>query len=117
MGLSNNPARAAYHVASYLQDALGHTIIPVHPRAQTVHGAVGCARLADVAGPVDVVDLFINAEIVGAAVDNAIAIGAHAVWLQLGVVDEAAADRARRAGLDVVMDACPAIEGRRLGLH
>jgi predicted CoA-binding protein len=116
VGLSNNPARAAFGVAAYLQDVLGHEIVPVHPRAQTVHGAVGRARLTEVAGPVDVVDVFVNAGSAGAVVDEAIAIGARAVWLQLGVIDEAAADRARAAGLDVVMDACPAIEGPRLGL-
>lgn len=116
VGLSNNPTRAAFGVAAYLQDVLRQEIVPVHPRAQTVHGAVGRAQLTDIPVPVDVVDVFVNAGLAGAVVDDAIAIGARAVWLQLGVVDEAAADRARAAGLDVVMDACPAIEGSRLGL-
>jgi predicted CoA-binding protein len=116
VGLSTNAARAAWGVAAYLQDALGHEIVPVHPRGETVHGAAGQTLLADVVGPIDVVDVFVNARLAGAVVDEAIAVGARAVWLQLGVVDEAAADRARAAGLDVVMDACPAIEGPRLGL-
>lgn len=115
VGLSTNSARAAYGVARYVQ-SIGHTIVPVHPHAETVHGAPGVATLADVDGPVDVVDVFVNSDLAGDVVDQAIAVGARAVWLQLGVVDEAAADRARAAGLDVVMDACPAIEGPRRGL-
>ena len=115
VGLSSNSARAAYGVARYVQ-SLGHTIVPVHPRAETVHGAPGVATLEDVEGPVDVVDVFVNSHLAGDVVDRAIAVGAGAVWLQLGVVDEDAAERARAAGLDVVMDACPAIEGPRRGL-
>jgi predicted CoA-binding protein len=116
VGLSTNAARAAWGVAAYLQDTLGHEIVPVHPSGEKVHGAAGQKRLADIAGPIDVVDVFVNSRLAGDVVDEAIAIGARAVWLQLGVIDEAAADRARAAGLDVVMDACPAIEGPRLGL-
>lgn len=115
VGLSTNRARAAYGVAAYLQD-LGQTVVPVHPRAETVHGATGVRTLAEVDGPVDVVDVFVNSTLAGDVVDQAITVGARAVWLQLGVVDEAAAARAAAAGLDVVMDTCPAIEGRRLGL-
>lgn len=115
VGLSTNRARAAYGVAAYLQD-LGQTVVPVHPRAETVHGPTGVRTLAEVDGPVDVVDVFVNSTLAGDVVDQAIAVGARAVWLQLGVVDEAAAARAAAAGLDVVMDTCPAIEGRRLGL-
>lgn len=115
VGLSNNRARAAYAVAAYLQ-SIGHTVVPVHPRAETVHGAPGARTLAEVDGPVDVVDIFVNRTLAGAVVDQAVAVGAGAVWLQLGVVDVAAAARARAAGLAVVMDACPAIEGPRLGL-
>ena len=114
VGLSMNTARAAYGVSRYVQ-SLGHEIVPVHPRAQTVHGAAGVESLADVQGGVDVVDVFVNSTLCGRVVDEAIAVGARAVWLQLGVVDEAAAERARSAGLDVVMDACPAIEGPRRG--
>ena len=115
VGLSSNTDRAAYGVARFVQ-GLGHEIVPVHPSAPTVHGATGYATLADVPGPVDVVDVFVNSDLAGAVVDDAIAVGAKAVWLQLGVVDEQAATRARDAGLDVVMDACPAIEAPRLGL-
>lgn len=116
VGLSTNRARAAFGVSAYLQGTLGHEVVPVHPRAEAVHGAPGYARLEDVPGPVDVVDVFVNSGLAGAVVDTAIATGARAVWLQLGVVDEDAAARAAAAGLDVVMDTCPVIEGRRLGL-
>lgn len=116
VGLSTNRARAAHGVAAYVQATLGHEIVPVHPRAETVHGARGYTSLAEVPGAVDVVDVFVNSRLAGAVVDDAIAVGARAVWLQLGVVDEDAARRASDAGLDVVMDTCPVIEGRRLGL-
>ncbi|WP_315096532.1 CoA-binding protein [uncultured Cellulomonas sp.] len=115
VGLSTNTSRAAYGVARYLQTH-GHEIVPVHPRAEPVHGAAGVRTLADVDGGIDVVDVFVNSRLCGEVVDQAIAVGARAVWLQLGVVDEAAAERARAAGLDVVMDTCPAIEGPRRGL-
>ncbi len=117
VGLSSNRARAAHGVAQYLKDALGIAIVPVHPKAETVHGEPGYRTLAQVPGRIDVVDVFVNSEHAGAVVDDAIAVGASAVWLQLGVVDEAAAQRALDAGLTVVMDACPAIEGRRIGAH
>jgi predicted CoA-binding protein len=116
VGLSTNTARAAHGVAAFVQRDLGMTIVPVHPSAPTVHGARGYRRLADVPDPVDVVDVFVNSRNAGAVVDDAIAVGARAVWLQLGVVDEAAARRAADAGLDVVMDTCPVIEARRLRL-
>ena len=85
-------------------------IIPVSLSAETVMGEPGFAKLADISGPIDVVDCFVNSSKVGDIVDQAIAVGAKAVWLQLGVVDEAAALRAKDAGLDVVMDTCPKIE-------
>jgi predicted CoA-binding protein len=116
VGLSTNRARAAHGVAAFVQRDLGMTVVPVHPSAATVHGAPGYRRLADVPDPVDVVDVFVNSGNAGAVVDDAIAVGARAVWLQLGVVDEAAARRAADAGLDVVMDTCPMIEARRLRL-
>lgn len=115
VGLSTNTTRAAYGVARYVQ-SLGHEIVPVHPRAQTVHGAAGVRTLAEVDGPIDVVDVFVNSRLCGDVVDQAIAVGARAVWLQLGVLDEEAAQRAHAAGLDVVMDRCPAIEGPARGL-
>ncbi|MDM7853334.1 CoA-binding protein [Cellulomonas alba] len=115
VGLSTNRDRAAFGVAAYVQ-RLGHEIVPVHPKAETVHGETGYPTLAEVPAEVDVVDVFVNSSLAGAVVDEAIARGARAVWLQLGVVDEEAAARALAAGLDVVMDRCPAIEGPRLGL-
>lgn len=116
VGLSTNRARVAYGVSLYIQGGLGMTIVPVHPAAELVHGEPGYPDLAAIPGQVDVVDLFVNSSLAGAVVDQAIAIGAHAVWFQLGVIDEVAAARASAAGLDVVMDACPAIEGPRIGL-
>ena len=115
VGLSSNSRRAAYGVAEVLQRN-GRTIVPVHPKAESVHGVTGYASLAEVPVPIDVVDCFVNSTLVGPVVDQAIAAGAKAVWLQLGVIDEAAAERAAAAGLDVVMDRCPAIEGPRLGV-
>ncbi len=114
VGLSRDPARVAHRIAGYLQSPLGMRIVPVHPSAQTVHGEQGYPTLVDVPGHVDVVDVFVRSELAGAAVDEAIAIGAGAVWLQVGVIDQEAAARARMAGLDVVMDTCPAIEAPRL---
>ena len=109
VGLSTNTARQAFGVARFLQQH-GKRIVPVNPRAESVHGAAGFAALADIPFEIDVVDIFRRSEFAGAHVDEAIAIGAKAVWLQLGVIDEAAAARAAAAGLDVVMDHCPAIE-------
>ncbi len=111
VGLSGNTRRAAYDVARFLQ-ARGRRIVPVHPAAGQVHGEQGHATLADVPFPVDVVDCFVNSRLVGEVVDQAVAVGAKGVWMQLGVVDEAAAERARAAGLTVVMDRCPKIEWR-----
>jgi predicted CoA-binding protein len=120
VGLSANRARVAYGVAGFLKDGLGKRIIPVNLRSEAAHGETGYARLADVPGTVDVVDFFVNSSRVGAVVDEAIAererLGITAIWLQLGVVDDDAAARAQAAGLDVVMDTCPAIEAPRLGL-
>jgi predicted CoA-binding protein len=90
----------------------GHTIIPVHPKGETVHGEIGYTALSEIPVSVDVVDCFVNSQLVGAVVDKAIAIGAKAVWLQLDVIDEAAVARAQAAGLLTVMNRCPAIEYR-----
>ena len=109
LGLSNNPDRAAFSVAALLKQK-GHTIIPVHPKAETVHGEKGYASLEEIPYEVDVVDFFINSELVSRNVDRAIAIGAKAIWLQLGVIDQLAVDRAEAAGLVAIMDRCPAIE-------
>ena len=109
VGLSNNTARAAYGVAAVLQ-RFGKRVVPVHPKAETVHGERGYASLADIPFPVDVVDVFVNSELAGAVADEAVTAGAKAVWFQLGVIDEEAYDRTRTAGLEMVMDRCPAIE-------
>jgi uncharacterized protein len=116
VGLSNNPLRPALDVSRYVQQHLGMEIIPVSLKGDDVHGAKGYTELADIPGHIDVVDCFVNSAKVGSVVDQAIAVGAKAVWLQLGVVDEAAAQRAIDAGLDVVMDTCPKIEGPFMGL-
>lgn len=110
VGLSNNPLRVAPRVAHFLKTRLGMEIVPVSLRGDSVLGETGYKTLGDIPGHVDVVDCFVNSQKVGAVVDQAIAIGASAVWLQLGVIDEAAAARAKLAGLDVVMDTCPVIE-------
>ena len=120
VGLSTDTSRTASSIARFLADDLGMRVVPVHPRAETVRGETGYASLADIPDGtrVDVVDCFVNSAKVGAVVDDAIAqadrLGIKAVWLQLGVVDEAAAERAAAAGLDVVMDTCPKIEYPRL---
>ena len=112
VGLSTNRARAAHRVSRWLQVELGKPIIPVHPKAETVHGARGYASIADIPDQdIKVVDCFVNSDHVGAVVDDAIAhkdrLQIDAIWMQEGVVDVAAAERARAAGLDVVMDTCP----------
>ncbi|MFF3947440.1 CoA-binding protein [Streptomyces sp. NPDC001902] len=114
VGLSNNASRAAYGVAAVLQ-RYGKRVVPVHPKAETVHGEQGYASLADIPFPVDVVDVFVNSDLAGAVADEAVAIGAKAVWYQLGVIDEDAYARTRAAGPLMVMDRCPAIEIPRLG--
>jgi uncharacterized protein len=121
VGLSANTERTAYRIGQYLRDRLGMTIVPVNLRGEDTLGEKGYRRLADVPGQVQVVDCFVNSQRVGAVVDDAIAekerLGIEAVWLQLGVIDEAAAERARAAGLDVVMNTCPAMEAPALGVH
>ncbi|MFH9610098.1 CoA-binding protein [Streptomyces sp. NPDC017448] len=114
VGLSGNRSRAAFGVAEVLR-RFGKRVVPVHPKAETVHGEQGYASLADIPFPVDVVDVFVNSGQAGAVADEAVAAGAKAVWFQLGVVDPDAFARTRAAGLDMVMDRCPAIEIPRLG--
>ncbi|MBO2452022.1 CoA-binding protein [Actinomadura barringtoniae] len=112
VGLGDNPDREVYNQARLLQER-GKRIIPVHPKAQRVLDEPGYASLADIpaeAGTIDVVGVYRRAEHAGSVVDEAIAAGAKAVWLPLEVIDEAAAKRAQDAGLDVVMDRCPAVE-------
>ncbi|MFE0365715.1 CoA-binding protein [Streptomyces griseoaurantiacus] len=113
VGLSNNTNRAAYGVAGVLQ-RFGKRIVPVHPKAETVHGEQGYPSLEAIPFPVDVVDVFVNSALAGPVADQTVAIGAKGVWFQLGVLDEEAYDRTRAAGLEMVMDRCPAIEIPRL---
>lgn len=122
VGASPDPARPSHGVMGVLLEH-GYTVVPVNPSVTEVRGRTSYPDLASIPDDVDieVVDVFRRSEAAGAHVDEAIAVGAKAVWMQLGVVDEAAAARARDAGLDVVMDRCPAIElarrngaGRRL---
>jgi predicted CoA-binding protein len=115
VGLSGNQARAAYGVARVLQ-RFGKRVVPVHPKAEAVHGEQGYASLAEIPFPVDVVDVFVNSSLAGQVADEAVAVGAKAVWFQLDVIDRAAYERTRAAGLEMVMDKCPAIEIPRLGL-
>lgn len=116
VGASINPARASYGVMGFLL-ARGYDVVPVNPghAGQSVHGQRIVANLDD-AAPLDLVDLFRASRHVLAPVRDAIRLGARAVWMQLGVVNEAAAEEARAAGLAVVMDRCPKIEWHRLGL-
>lgn len=116
VGWSPKPDRPSHGVAAFLKRR-GYRVIPVNPgqAGQQALGETVVATLAE-AGPVDMVDIFRRSEEAGAVVDQAIATGAKVVWMQLGVVDEAAAERARAAGLRVVMNRCPAIEIPRLGL-
>ena len=114
VGLSTNSARAAFGVARFLIEH-GKRVVPVHPHAETVHGEPGYATLHDIPFDVDCVDVFVRSELAGAIADEAIEIGASAVWFQLGVTDAQAATRVREAGMDMVMDRCPAIEWPRLG--
>ncbi|MDQ0851754.1 putative CoA-binding protein [Arthrobacter sp. B3I9] len=119
VGLTTNQWRAAYDTSLFIRDRLGMEIIPVNLPGDPVHNEPGYERLADIPAekrPIDVVDCFVNSQKVGAVVDQAIAVGAKAVWMQLGVIDEEAAARAKAAGLDVIMNACPAQDARRFGL-
>lgn len=114
VGLGDNPDRDAYGIARLLQSR-GKRIVPIHPRAEVVHGEQGYASITEAVAAVgapDVVDLFVRSDRAGTFVDEAIAAGAKAVWLQLGVADEGAAQRAVDAGLAVIMDNCPAIVWR-----
>src|SRR5690625_1603964 len=118
VGLSNNPDRPAYPVAAFIRDTLGMPIVAVNPRGEGTLDVPGYKQLADVPGPIAVVDCFVTSRRVGGVVDDAIAerdrLGIRAVWMQVGVIDEQAAARAKAAGLEVIMDTCPVIEARRL---
>jgi predicted CoA-binding protein len=114
VGLSGDPTRTAYSIARLLQQR-GKRVVPIHPEAPTVLGEQGYATLADVPFPVDVVDVFRRSEAAGEYADQAVAVGARAVWFQLGVVDQDAFERTVAAGVPMVMDTCPAFEWRRTG--
>ena len=111
VGISDNPGRASYRIAKDLL-ARGYTVIPVNPLLQEWEGLHAWPDLHSVPVPIDFVDVFRRSEAAGNVVDEAIAVGAKAVWLQLGVIDGEAAQRALDAGLDVVMDRCVSIELR-----
>jgi predicted CoA-binding protein len=116
VGCSPDPGRDSHRIAALLQRR-GFRVIPVNPAEREILGERCFANVRDIGEPVDVVDVFRRSEAAGEHVDEAIEIGARAVWLQLGVIDEAAAARARAAGLRVVMNRCPAIELPKLQAH
>ena len=113
VGLSANWWRPSYFAAKYMQEH-GYRIIPVNPQYREVLGEKCYANLRDIPEPVDIVDCFRRSEDIGPIADEAIAIGAKVLWLQLGVINHEAAEKARKAGLDVVMDRCVKIEHARL---
>jgi predicted CoA-binding protein len=117
VGASDRPNRPSYGVMRILQDH-GYRVLPVNPQitGDRVHGEMVWRDLSQIDIPIDIVDIFRRPEAAGEAVDQAIVAGAKAVWMQIGVVNEKAAARAEAAGLKVVMDRCPAIELRRLGI-
>lgn len=117
VGASNRPDRPSYEVMEILQQH-GYRVIPVNPQitGDHVHGEYVWRELAQLGDPIDIVDIFRNSAAAGEAVDQAIAAGAKAVWMQLGVINPAAAERAEAAGLEVVMNRCPAIELVRLSV-
>jgi hypothetical protein len=116
VGLSSNPMRPSFSVTEYMQSA-GYRTIPVNPNEKEVLGEKSYARLEDVPEEIEIVDIFRRAEEVAGVVESAIRIGAKVVWMQLGVENEAAGERARVAGLTVVMDACILVEHRKREQH
>ena len=117
VGASDRPDRPSYGVMKFLQGH-GYRVLPVNPQitGEHVHGEFVWRELAQIGEPIDIVDIFRRPQAAGEAVDEAIAVGAKAVWMQLGVINEDAAARAEAAGLKVVMDRCPQIDIRRLNI-
>ena len=117
VGASDRPDRPSYGVMKFLQSH-GYRVMPVNPQitGEHVHGEFVWRELAQIGEPIDIVDIFRRPDAAGEAVDQAIFAGAKAVWLQLGIVNEEAAERAEQAGLKVVMDRCIKIEIMRLGI-
>ena len=117
VGASDRPDRPSNYVMKFLQDQ-GYRVLPVNPQitGEHVHGEYVWRELAQIGEPIDIVDIFRRPAAAGEAVDDAIAVGAKAVWMQIGVINEEAAERAEAAGLKVVMDRCPKIEIPRLGI-
>ena len=115
VGASPNPDRASHAVMHYMLDR-GYRVIPVNPNEKEILGQKVVASLKDIQEPVDMVDVFRTSEAAGPLCDEAIAIGAKSVWLQVGVIHEEGAKRAEAAGLKVIMDRCPAIDMPRLGM-
>jgi predicted CoA-binding protein len=113
VGLSNDPSRPSYGVSSFMLSQ-GYTIVPVNPHIREWQGLRAYPDLASCPPPIEIVDVFRRSDAAGEVVDEAIRVGAKAVWMQEGVVDEAAAERARHAGLAVVMDRCILKEHKRL---
>lgn len=113
VGCSANPARASNSVANYLISQ-GYEVFPVNPKERECFGRECYPDLKSLPVPVEVVDIFRRSEFVAPHVDEAIEVGAKAIWMQLGVIDLASAEKAATAGLDVVMDRCPAIDHPRL---
>jgi predicted CoA-binding protein len=117
VGASDRPDRPSWGVMKYLQDR-GYRVLPVNPQitGEHIHGEYVWRELAQIGEPIDMVDIFRRPLAAGEAVDEAIAVGAKSVWLQIGVINEDAANRAEAAGLKVVMNRCPKIEIPRLGV-
>ena len=112
VGLSSNPARPSYGVTEYMQSA-GYQIVPVNPNETDVLGEPSYACLQDVPQKIEIVDVFRRPEEVPPVVDAAIKVGAKVIWMQLGIANEPAAEKARAAGLTVIMDACILVEHKR----
>ena len=117
IGASPKPHRTSNSVMRFLQTK-GHQVFPVNPICigQTINGETILATISDIPVPIDMVNVFRRPEVAGEAVDDAVTVNAKTVWMQLDVIDHAAAERAKRAGLTVIMDRCPVIAYRRLGM-